>query len=231
MSSRTRQQEARPTPRHRACTRARPLPRGVGSSLWVWAAPSERDTLKRDRQVTIDLSPQVLVVGAGPTGLLLASELVRREARCLLIDALDAPRGWDRATVVHERSLEIFEALGIADQLLAAGVRTRGALVHSGGATVGEKSLYLPGSRYGYQLGVSEEVTESMLTDYLEAHGGAVTRSSRLLSLEPAADAVTAIVERDGERREVRAQWVVGCDGYHSAVRRTAGITFGGADI
>ena len=54
----------------------------------------------------------MLVVGAGPTGLLLAAELERRDVECLLIDALDAPRGWDRATVVHERSLEIFEALG-----------------------------------------------------------------------------------------------------------------------
>jgi 2-polyprenyl-6-methoxyphenol hydroxylase-like FAD-dependent oxidoreductase len=176
-------------------------------------------------------SPQVLVVGAGPTGLLLAAELVRREVPCLLIDALDAPRGWDRATVVHERSLEIFEALGIADQLLAGGVTTRGALIHSGGETVGEQSLYLPGSRYGYQLGVSEEVTESVLTDYLEAHGGDVTRSTRLLGLEPAADAVTANVEHDGERGEVRAQWVVGCDGYHSAVRTAVGIAFRGADI
>src|SRR5436190_6870906 len=149
MSSRTRQQEARPTPRHRACTRARPLPRGVGSSLWVWAAPSERDTLKRDRQVTIDLSPQVLVVGAGPTGLLLASELVRRAVSCLLIDALDAPRGWDRATVVHERSLEIFEALGVAERFLTEGVRTRGARIHSDGQVLAVLDLDLTGSRYG----------------------------------------------------------------------------------
>src|SRR5262249_25580090 len=80
-----------------------------------------------------DPSPQVLVVGAGPTGLLLAAELQRRDVPCLLIDALDAPLGWDRATVVHERSLEIFEALGIADHLLAEGVKTRVARFHSDG--------------------------------------------------------------------------------------------------
>jgi len=178
-----------------------------------------------------DADLQALIVGAGPTGLLLAAELVRREVPCLLIDALDAPQGWDRATVVHERSLEIFEALGAADQLLAGGVRTRGARVYSDGEVVGEQSLYLPGSRYGYQLGVSEEVTESVLTDYLEAHGGAVARSTRLLGLEPGGHSVTATVERDGERREVRARWVVGCDGYHSAVRKAVGIAFRGADI
>ena len=58
------------------------------------------------------------MVGAGPTGLLLACELERRDVSCLLVDALDVPQGWDRATVVHERSLEILEALGIADRLL-----------------------------------------------------------------------------------------------------------------
>ena len=119
-----------------------------------------------------DPSPQVLVVGAGPTGLLLAAELQRRDVPCLLIDALDAPLGWDRATVVHERSLEIFEALGIADPLLAEGARTRGARFHSDGEVLAELSLDLPGSRYGFQLGLSEEFTESVLAACLERHGG-----------------------------------------------------------
>jgi 2-polyprenyl-6-methoxyphenol hydroxylase-like FAD-dependent oxidoreductase len=178
-----------------------------------------------------DGSAEVLVVGAGPTGLLLAAELARRDVPCMLIDALDAPRGWDRATVVYERSLEIFEALGIADRLIAEGVRTRGARFHSDGQTIAELSLDLPGARYGFQLGVSEEVTESVLADYLEAHGGGVTRSSRLVDLQPGAEAVTAVIERDGGRREVVAPWVVGCDGYHSLVRQAVGIEFPGSDI
>src|SRR6059058_1388683 len=98
-----------------------------------------------------DGRPQVLAVGAGPTGLLLAVELVRRDVPCVLIDALDAPRGWDRATVVHERSLEILEALGLADRLIAGGVRTRGARFHSDGELLAGLSLDLPGCRYGFQ--------------------------------------------------------------------------------
>jgi 2-polyprenyl-6-methoxyphenol hydroxylase-like FAD-dependent oxidoreductase len=96
-----------------------------------------------------DPSPQVLVVGAGPTGLLLAAELARRDVGCMLIDALDAPRGWDRATVVHPRSLEIFEALGLADRFLAEGVKIRAARFHSDGEILGELNLELTGSRYG----------------------------------------------------------------------------------
>jgi 2-polyprenyl-6-methoxyphenol hydroxylase-like FAD-dependent oxidoreductase len=175
--------------------------------------------------------PQVLVVGAGPTGLLLAGELERRDVPCLLIDALDAARGWDRATVVHARSLEIFEALGLEDSLLAEGVRTRAARFHSDGEVLGELNFGASGSRYGFDIGVSEEVTELVLTDFLEAQGGAVTRSTRLIRLVAGEDAVTATLAHDGERREVVAPWVVGCDGLHSAVREAAGIEFPGTDI
>jgi len=62
--------------------------------------------------------PAVLVVGAGPTGLLLASELQRRAVPCHLIDAQPAPLHWDRATVLHPRSLEVFESLGLVDRCL-----------------------------------------------------------------------------------------------------------------
>jgi 2-polyprenyl-6-methoxyphenol hydroxylase-like FAD-dependent oxidoreductase len=175
--------------------------------------------------------PQVLVVGAGPTGLLLAAELERRGVPCLLIDALDAPRGWDRATVVHERSLQILEALGIVDGVLDVGVRTRASRILSDGALLGEVDLALTGSRYGFQVGVSEEVTESVLTAHLEAVGGAVTRSTSLVGLQSGEDAVTATLEHDGERREVVVRWVVGCDGMHSVVREAVGIAFPGADI
>ncbi len=187
--------------------------------------------MKPDVPENVDPNPDVLVVGAGPTGLLLAAELVRRDVSCLLIDALDAPRGWDRATVVHERSLEIFEALGVAEPFLAEGVRTRVARFHSDGVTLAELNLDLTSSRYGFQIGVSEELTESVLTGYLEALGGAVTRSTRSVSLAARENAVTATLERDGECRQVTAQWVVGCDGYRSAVRHAAGIGFPGTDI
>ncbi|MFO1126575.1 MAG: hypothetical protein U1E25_15735 [Methylocystis sp.] len=64
-------------------------------------------------------------------------------------------------------SIEIFDPLGIADRLLKAGVRQRRARIHSNGAELGDIDLSLCGSRYPFNLGVSEEVTESILTDYL----------------------------------------------------------------
>jgi 2-polyprenyl-6-methoxyphenol hydroxylase-like FAD-dependent oxidoreductase len=75
------------------------------------------------------------------------------------------------------------------------------------------------GSVYGFNLGVSEEVTESILTDYLHRRGGLVSRSSRLVGLTPHSDGVLAEIERDGDRYLMLVRWVVGCDGIHSDSR------------
>ena len=107
--------------------------------------------------------PSVLVVGAGPTGLLLASELQRRGVPCHLIDARSGPLHWDRATVVHPRSLEVFESLGLIGRFLDAGVKQRAVKIHSGGKVLGTMDLSNCGSTYGFNLGVSEEVTSRYL--------------------------------------------------------------------
>lgn len=173
----------------------------------------------------------VLVVGAGPSGLLMAAELHRRGVDCLLIDAHDSPMGWDRATVVHPRSLEIFEQLGIVAPLLEAGVKQRMAVIRAGGTLLGEIDLALCGSRYPFNIGISEEVTEGILADYLERQGGSVTRATKLVALEQDADGVVATVERDGIASSIVAQWVVGCDGHNSMVRSFARIEEDGHDI
>jgi 2-polyprenyl-6-methoxyphenol hydroxylase-like FAD-dependent oxidoreductase len=173
----------------------------------------------------------VLVVGAGPTGLLLAAELRRRAVDCLLIDAHDTPLAWDRATVVHPRSIEIFDALGIADPLLKAGVPQRLARLYSNGTALGDIDLSLSGSRYPFNLGVSEEVTEAILADHLVYLGGMVTRSTRLISLEERDDGVLATLLSEDEKKQVLVQWVVGCDGHRSTVRPLAGIEQDGHDI
>ena len=115
--------------------------------------------------------------------------------------------------------------------MLAEGVRTRGARFHSDGDVLGVLDFGASGGTYPFDIGLSEEVTERVLTELLEAHGGAVTRSTSLVGLVPGDDGATATLETDGQRREVVAQWVVGCDGLHSAVREAAGIDFPGTAI
>jgi 2-polyprenyl-6-methoxyphenol hydroxylase-like FAD-dependent oxidoreductase len=191
---------------------------------------SDKVSAKDDGSVS-GARASVLVVGAGPTGLLLASELERRGVRCHLIDARPGPLHWDRATVVHPRSLQIFESLGLAEKFLDAGCRQRVIKIHSRGNLLGTMDLASCGSVYGFNLGVSEEVTERILTDYLETLGGKVNRSSRLTGFEPHAGGVRAEIERDGVPYHLDAQWVVGCDGLHSPTRELSGIGFEGHDI
>lgn len=180
------------------------------------------------KEVCLRANSPVLIVGAGPTGLLLASELCRRSVPCLLIDSRPEPLHWDRATVVHPRSLQIFEAMGIVGKLLKVGCKQRVIKVYSDGTMLGEIDLSTSGSVYGFNLGVSEEVTESVLADYLRSQGGEVKRSSRLVGLTSHADGVVAEIESDGTRYQVDASWIVGCDGVHSATRELTGIAFEG---
>jgi 2-polyprenyl-6-methoxyphenol hydroxylase-like FAD-dependent oxidoreductase len=177
------------------------------------------------------ISCDVLVVGAGPTGLTLAIELRRRGVDVLLIDALESPQPWDRATVVHPRSLEIFEALGIVDEFLDAGAPQRAARLHSAGEVLVEVDFSRSGAPYAYNVGLSEEATERFLTRKLESLGGQIERSTRLLRMSQDSDGVTATVDRGRREEEVRAKWIVGCGGYHSPVREAVGIELDGHDI
>jgi 2-polyprenyl-6-methoxyphenol hydroxylase-like FAD-dependent oxidoreductase len=172
----------------------------------------------------------VLVVGAGPTGLLLAAELCRRGVRTRVIDANPGPLHWDRATIVHPRSLEVFESLGIVQPLLAIGVKQRFARIHSAGRVLGEIDLSLCGSRYGFNIGVSEEVTESVLTNYLHTLGGKIIRSSRLVGVDQDDEQVVATIDHDGTIEKISVPWLVGCDGIRSAARSLSGIELTGHD-
>lgn len=173
----------------------------------------------------------VLIAGAGPAGLLLAAELQRRGVSCKLIDARPEPLHWDRATVIHPRSLEVFESLGLIDTFLESGTRQRAIKIYSGGQLLGVLGLSECGSRYGFNLGLSEEATESILTDYLHELGGMVQRSSGLLGVQADNDGVLAEIEQDGKRFRIRADWIVGCDGNHSVTRQSSGIELEGHDI
>jgi 2-polyprenyl-6-methoxyphenol hydroxylase-like FAD-dependent oxidoreductase len=174
---------------------------------------------------------EVLVVGAGPTGLTMAAELRRRGVDALLIDAREGPQQWDRATVVHPRSLEVFEALGIVDRFMAAGVPQRAARLHSAGEVLVELDFSLSGAPYAYNLGISEEDTERFLAEYLEAAGGSIERSTRLVGMTQDGDGVTATVERGSHADGVRCRWIVGCGGFRSPVREAIGVELEGHDI
>jgi 2-polyprenyl-6-methoxyphenol hydroxylase-like FAD-dependent oxidoreductase len=175
----------------------------------------------------------VLIVGAGPTGLLIAAELRRRGVAATLIDERDEPQQWDRATVVHPRTLELFASIGIEGAMLEHGVHQRGVRLFSAGELLVELDLGGSGARYGFNLNVSEEFTERVIAEHLAAQGGEVLRGRRLVGLEPGDEggSLVATVEHEGGSERIRAERVVGCGGIHSNVRELSGIAYEGAAI
>ena len=96
---------------------------------------------------------------------------------------------------------------------------------------LGEIDLSTCGSRYGFNIGISEEVIESILTEYLHRQGGKVNRSSTLIGLADHEGGLLATIQRENAIEQVLAKWVMGCDGLHSTSRTLTGIDMIGHDI
>ncbi|HUJ58441.1 MAG TPA: FAD-dependent monooxygenase [Kofleriaceae bacterium] len=169
-----------------------------------------------------------LVVGAGPTGLALAGELLRRGLSVRVIDKAAAPTTQSRAIGVQARTLEIFDDLGIADDLVARGNRVEGATMLAGAHPFIEVDFEALDTRFPFILCVSQVETEAVLAALLARRGGAVERSCELVALHQDATGVDAVVRGPGGDETIRASWIVGCDGAHSAVRHAIGGTFAG---
>ena len=175
-----------------------------GHPLRTAASPWPMDGGDRDiaTLLPVESSCDVLVVGAGPTGMLLACELARHGLRVRLIDAGRSSTPWSKAQVLHARTLEILEQMGIVAPFLERGKplhtlsmydRDMKRLFHF---DIGE-----PDSRYPYMLSLSQHDTEVLLIEQLERMGIAIERLLRLSELHQDAHGVRAVV-RHAERTE-----------------------------
>jgi 2-polyprenyl-6-methoxyphenol hydroxylase-like FAD-dependent oxidoreductase len=171
----------------------------------------------------------VLVVGAGPTGLTLASELLRHGLTVRIVDAAEAPSPWSRAVAVHARTLEVLSQMGCADALVARGQKLRGATLWSAGEALARVEFDELDTSFPYVLCLSQQETEAVLHDALAARGGAVERGVSLTSFRQDGAGVTARLARGGEELTARAAWIVGCDGAHSVVRKALDLPFEGS--
>jgi 2-polyprenyl-6-methoxyphenol hydroxylase-like FAD-dependent oxidoreductase len=175
----------------------------------------------------------VLIVGAGPTGLMLANQLARQGVRPLIIDRHAGPALQTRALGVQARTLEIYSHLGIAERAVELGKRATGANLWAQGRRTARVPLGDIGrdlSPYPYLLILGQDDNERLLGEALRDRGMAVEWSTELVGLAQEADRVIARVKQpDGTIREVTAAWVAGCDGAGSAVREMNGIAFQGA--
>lgn len=167
----------------------------------------------------------VLVVGAGPSGLTLAASLVKRGVATTVVDRQAAGANTSRAAVVNARTLEVLDDLDVARRLVEEGVEAPRFTIRDGARILIPVDFSALPTDYPYSLMVPQATTERLLLDRLSELGGTVIRPKVLTSVTQDADGATATFE-DGD--VIRARYIVGADGIHSTVRAQAGIGFKG---
>ncbi|PVZ08123.1 FAD-dependent monooxygenase [Actinomycetospora cinnamomea] len=172
------------------------------------------------------MSPDVLVVGAGPTGLALALHAHAHGSRVRIVDRRTGPRP-SRALVVHPRTLEQLRPLGVVDALRRRSLEHPEALVHLGSRTVRVRldDLGIDGGPASHPWMVRQQDVEDVLAEALGRRGVPVERGPALAGLDVTGrDGACALLRGPGGEERVEARWVAGCDGVGSTVRTLAGI-------
>jgi len=176
----------------------------------------------------------VLIVGAGPTGLVLACELARRGVSFRLIEAAPGAQPGSRGKGVQPRTLELFGDLGVIQRVLANGrlAMPIRSTAPDGSVTLGgaepEQLRNRPDIPYTTSLITPEWRVEEALRLRLSELGGRVEFGTALRSFEQSDAGVSASVDEGGVTETIAASWLIGCDGGHSVVRKQAGIAFEG---
>jgi 2-polyprenyl-6-methoxyphenol hydroxylase-like FAD-dependent oxidoreductase len=174
-------------------------------------------------------STDVVIVGAGPTGLTLACALAQEGVRFVLLDRLAEGLNTSRAAVVYARTLEVLDGIGVADTLRAAGHVVPQFVLRDRDRVLARIRFDALPTRYAHTLMIPQCDTEAILLRRLRALGGSVVRPAEVAGLETVDDGVIVTVsDGNGATRPLRARYVVGADGMHSAVRERAGIGFAG---
>jgi 2-polyprenyl-6-methoxyphenol hydroxylase-like FAD-dependent oxidoreductase len=175
---------------------------------------------------------EVLVVGAGPVGLVAGAELARRGVRVRVIDKLTQPTDQSRAIAIHPRSLDMFDRMGIVDELVSTGIKAVAMQLYAGDKRLFRVPLGEVDSAFPFTLTTAQTETERVLGDHLHGLGVRVERGVELTALVQADDGVHVTLRRaDGSTEEVTASWVIGADGGHSVVRKMVGTKLAGSFV
>ena len=175
----------------------------------------------------VDFEVEVLIAGAGPTGLLLANELGLAGVRAALAERLPRPTGQSKALNLQPRTAEVLACRGWLEPVLERSIAVLPA-GHFAGLPLDYDAL---DTAFPHQVGIPQARVEGFLADHLAENGVPVLRGWELASFRQDTAGVTAtLLGSDGAERTVRAGYLVGADGGHSTVRRLLGVPFPGRD-
>ena len=175
---------------------------------------------------------EVLVVGAGPTGLVMAAEAARHGMHCRIIDKAPAPSDKSKALAVQARTLEVFYAMGegVIQEGINCGQPIHTMNAYAEGRLIAQIQFDGLDSPYPFPLILEQNETERILGKHLEGLGLRIGRQAELIDFKQDEECVIATIRHPGGDQEVlRSSWLVGCDGAHSVVRHILGLTFDGA--
>jgi len=175
----------------------------------------------------------VIIVGAGPTGLALACQFIRHEVDFVIIDKREGVTPYSKALGVHARTLEIYEQIDLAQKAVEQGTVTGKVRMLESGDVLGQVELSNIGkglSAYPYMLVLEQSRNEQLMYDWLKDHGHDVLWQTELESFSQDATTVTAHVKNSsGKSQTVAGKYLVGCDGPRSLVRQALGLGFEGS--
>jgi 2-polyprenyl-6-methoxyphenol hydroxylase-like FAD-dependent oxidoreductase len=172
---------------------------------------------------------QALIIGAGPVGMTMASELTRYGVQVRIVDKAAHRTDKSKALVIWSRTLEMLDRGGGAAPFIAAGMKVDAANFIAGDKVVGRIEMGHVASPYPFGLMLPQSETERLLEERLARQGVAVERSVELVSFDMNNNGTDAVLRHaDGQKEHVSAAWLIGCDGAHSAVRHGLDASFDG---
>lgn len=176
---------------------------------------------------------EVLVVGAGPTGLMLGGELTRRGVAVRVVERVLERSPLSKALVVQPRTLEVMDLVGLAGEFVRRGYPAPGLNVALGLGTPVSVGMHGLDTAFPYLLVLPQAETEAILEARLAEQGVAVERGAGLVGVDPWADdsVVSSVRLPDGREARIRSRYLIACDGAHSTVRHALGLPFEGTNF